>query len=84
MGSEGLLQSCARAPQPQALVSVVATGYPLGMLTRRVKMLAESLAGATKLSNLQVSVIAAELGELPAAFRFWTLACIRSCCRWLA
>jgi len=47
---------------------VVATSYLLGVSTRRVEKLAESL-GVTKLSKSQVSVMAAELDELVASFR---------------
>ena len=45
---------------------MVATSYLLGVSTRRVEKLAESL-GVTKLSKSQVSVMAAELDELVAA-----------------
>jgi putative transposase len=46
----------------------VATSYLLGVSTRRVEKLAESV-GVTKLSKSQVSVMAAELDELVASFR---------------
>ena len=52
----------------RALASVVATSYLLGVSTRRVEKLAESL-GVTKLSRSQVSVMAAELDEMVAGFR---------------
>src|SRR5512135_891099 len=52
----------------RALASVVATSYLLGVSTRRVEKLAESL-GVTRLSKSQVSVMAAELDELVAGFR---------------
>jgi transposase-like protein len=45
-----------------------ATSYLLGVSTRRVEKLAESL-GVTKLSKSQVSVMAAELDEMVAGFR---------------
>ena len=47
---------------------MVATSYLLGVSTRRVEKLAESL-GVTKLSKSQVSVMAAELDEMVASFR---------------
>ena len=47
---------------------MVATSYLLGVSTRRVEKLAESL-GVTKLSKSQVSVMAAELDELVTSFR---------------
>jgi hypothetical protein len=52
----------------RALASVVAAGCLLGVSSRRVEKLAESL-GLTKLSKSQVSVMAAELDELVASFR---------------
>ena len=61
-----LLERRRRAER--ALASVVATSYLLGVSTRRVEKLAESL-GVTKLSKSQVSVMAAELDELVASFR---------------
>ncbi|WP_147945603.1 IS256 family transposase, partial [Microbispora sp. CSR-4] len=52
----------------RALTSVVATSYLLGVSTRRMEKLAESM-GITKLSKSQVSKMAAELDELVASFR---------------
>jgi hypothetical protein len=52
----------------QALISVVATAYLLGVSTRRVEKLAESL-GVTQLSKSQVSAMAKHLDEQVAAFR---------------
>jgi transposase-like protein len=52
----------------RALATVVATSYLLGVSTRRVEKLAESL-GVTKLAKSQVSVMAAELDEMVASFR---------------
>ncbi len=52
----------------RALAPVVATSCLLGVPTRRVEKLAES-PGVTKLSKSQVSVMAAELGEMVAGFR---------------
>jgi putative transposase len=63
---EWLLERRRRAER--ALASVVATSYLLGVSTRRVEKLAESL-GVTKLSKSQVSVMAAELDEMVAGFR---------------
>src|SRR5512135_354381 len=63
---EWLLERRRRAEQ--ALATVVATSYLLGVSTRRVEKLAESL-GVTKLSKSQVSVMAAELDEMVASFR---------------
>jgi transposase-like protein len=51
-----------------ALVSVVATSYLLGVSTRRMDKLVESL-GITGLSKSQVSRMAAELDAAVAAFR---------------
>ncbi|CAL9448945.1 hypothetical protein SUDANB145_02401 [Streptomyces sp. enrichment culture] len=51
----------------QALISVVATAYLLGVSTRRVEKLAESL-GVTQLSKSQVSAMAKHLDEQVAAF----------------
>jgi transposase-like protein len=51
-----------------ALVSVVATSYLLGVSTRRMDKLVESL-GITSLSRSQVSRMAAELDAAVAAFR---------------
>jgi transposase-like protein len=62
----GFLEHRRRAER--ALVTVVATSYLLGVSTRRVEKLAESL-GVTKLSKSQVSVMAAELDEMVAGFR---------------
>jgi transposase-like protein len=61
------LLECRRRAE-QALVSVVATAYLLGVSTRRVEKLAESL-GVTRLSKSQVSEMAAYLDEQVAAFR---------------
>ena len=52
----------------RALTSVVATCYLLGVSTRRMEQLVESL-GVTSLSKSQVSVMAAELDEAVEAFR---------------
>jgi putative transposase len=52
----------------QALVTVVATSYLLGVSTRRVEKLAEAL-GVTKLSKSQVSEMAAVLDTQVEAFR---------------
>src|SRR5690242_5868256 len=51
-----------------ALTSVVATSYLLGVSTRRMEKLVETL-GITRLSKSQVSVMAAELDEAVEAFR---------------
>jgi transposase-like protein len=61
-----LLERRRRAEQ--ALISVVATAYLLGVSTRRVEKLAESL-GVTQLSKSQVSAMAKHLDEQVAAFR---------------
>jgi len=61
-----LLQRRKRAER--ALTSVVATCYLLGVSTRRMERLVESL-GVTALSKSQVSVMAAELDEAVEAFR---------------
>ena len=63
---EWLLERRRRAER--ALATVVATSYLLGVSTRRVEKLAESL-GVTELSKSQVSVMAAELDEMVASFR---------------
>jgi putative transposase len=63
---EWLLERRRRAER--ALASVVATSYLLGVSTRRVERLAESL-GVTKLSKSQVSLMARELDEMVADFR---------------
>ena len=63
---EWLLERRRRAER--ALATVVAASYLLGVSTRRVEKLAESL-GVTKLSKSQVSVMAAELDEMVASFR---------------
>ena len=63
---EWLLERRRRAER--ALATVVATSYLLGVSTRRVEKLAESL-GVMKLSKSQVSVMAAELDEMVASFR---------------
>src|SRR5262245_46225613 len=52
----------------QALVSVVATSYLLGVSTRRVEKLVEQL-GVAQLSKSQVSEMAAQLDAQVAAFR---------------
>jgi putative transposase len=52
----------------QALISVVATSYLLGVSTRRVEKLVETL-GVTRLSKSQVSEMAKSLDEQVAAFR---------------
>ena len=51
-----------------ALTSVVATCYLLGVSTRRMEKLVESL-GITRLSRSQVSVMAADLDAQVEAFR---------------
>lgn len=61
-----LLERRRRAEQ--ALISVVATAYLLGVSTRRVEKPAESL-GVTQLSKSQVSAMAKHLDEQVAAFR---------------
>ena len=63
---EWLLERRSRAEQ--ALVSVVATCYLLGVSTRRVEKLAQSL-GVTQLSKSQVSEMAKSLDERVAQFR---------------
>jgi transposase-like protein len=52
----------------RALTSVVATCYLLGVSTRRMERLVESL-GVTSLSKSQVSEMAKELDEQVEAFR---------------
>ena len=52
----------------QTLVTVVATSYLLGVSTRRVKKLVETL-GVTRLSTSQVSEMATSLDAQVAAFR---------------
>ncbi|WP_040712695.1 IS256 family transposase, partial [Nocardia takedensis] len=52
----------------RALTSVVATCYLLGVSTRRMEKLVESL-GMTKLSKSQVSIMASELDAAVEAFR---------------
>ncbi|CAM5615375.1 hypothetical protein SAURM35S_03864 [Streptomyces aurantiogriseus] len=61
-----LLERRRRAEQ--ALISVVATAYLLGVSTRRAEKLAESLS-VTQLSKSQVSAMARHLDEQVAAFR---------------
>jgi putative transposase len=61
-----LLERRRRAER--ALTSVVATCYLLGVSTRRMEKLVETL-GITRLSKSQVSVMAAELDEQVASFR---------------
>jgi transposase-like protein len=63
---EWLLEKRRRAER--ALATVVATSYLLGVSTRRVEKLAESL-GVTKLSKSQVSLMAQELDQMVADFR---------------
>jgi putative transposase len=63
---EWLLDYRRRAEQ--ALVTVVATSYLLGVSTRRVEKLAEQL-GVTKLSKSQVSEMASHLDAQVTAFR---------------
>jgi transposase-like protein len=61
-----LLERRKRAEQ--ALTSVVATCYLLGVSTRRMEKLVETL-GVTRLSKSQVSVMARDLDEQVEAFR---------------
>ncbi|WP_406230349.1 IS256 family transposase [Nocardia sp. NBC_01009] len=61
-----LLERRKRAER--ALTSVVATCYLLGVSTRRMERLVESL-GVTKLSKSQVSIMAADLDAQVEAFR---------------
>ena len=61
-----LLERRRRAER--ALTTVVATCYLLGVSTRRMEKLVETL-GITRLSKSQVSVMAAELDEQVEAFR---------------
>ena len=68
---EWLLERRRRAEA--ALTSVVATCYLLGVSTRRMDKLVQSL-GITGLSKSQVSVMAAELDEQVQAFRTRPLA----------
>src|SRR5690349_22397503 len=63
---EWLLERRKRAER--ALTSVVATCYLLGVSTRRMEKLVESL-GVTKLSKSQVSIMAAGLDAQVEAFR---------------
>ncbi len=63
---EWLLERRSRAEQ--ALISVVATCYLLGVSTRRVERLAQSL-GVTQLSKSQVSEMAKTLDARVAEFR---------------
>src|SRR6201981_2955736 len=63
---EWLLERRRRAEQ--ALISVVATSYLLGVSTRRVEKLAETL-GITSLSKSQVSELAKSLDEAVEQFR---------------
>lgn len=63
---EWLLERRSRAEQ--ALISVVATCYLLGVSTRRVEKLAQS-PGVTQLSKSQVSEMAKTLDERVAQFR---------------
>ena len=57
-----------RKPSEPALTSVVATCYLLGVSTRRMERLVESL-GVTSLSKSQVSIMAKELDAAVGAFR---------------
>ena len=68
---EWLLERRKRAEA--ALISVVATCYLLGVSTRRMDKLVQSL-GITSLSKSQVSRMAADLDEQVAAFRTRNLA----------
>jgi len=61
-----LLERRKRAER--ALISVVATCYLLGVSTRRMEKLVESL-GITRLSKSQVSIMARDLDEQVEAFR---------------
>ncbi|EUA16057.1 transposase, Mutator family protein [Mycobacterium xenopi 4042] len=61
-----LLERRKRAER--ALTSVVATCYLLGVSTRRMERLVETL-GVTRLSKSQVSIMAQELDEQVEAFR---------------
>lgn len=61
-----LLERRPRAEQ--ALISVIATAYLLGVSTGRVEKLAESL-GVTKLPKSQVSAMTKHFDEQVAAFR---------------
>jgi putative transposase len=61
-----LLERRRRAER--ALTTVVATSYLLGVSTRRMEKLVESL-GITRLSKSQVSVMAAELDDVVEQFR---------------
>ena len=61
-----LLQRRRRAEQ--ALVTVVATSYLLGVSTRRVEKLCEAM-GITEISKSQVSEMAKSLDDQVAAFR---------------
>ena len=63
----GLVLQCRKRAEP-ALTSVVATCYLLGVSTRRMERLVESL-GVTSLSKSQVSIMAKELDEAVGAFR---------------
>jgi putative transposase len=63
---EWLLERRRRAEQ--ALISVVATSYLLGVSTRRVEKLAETL-GITSLSKSQVSALAKSLDQAVEEFR---------------
>ena len=71
---EWLLERRKRAEA--ALISVVATCYLLGVSTRRMDKLAQSL-GITSLSKSQVSRMAADLDEQVAAFRTRSLTDVR-------
>jgi len=63
----GLAARAAQAAE-RALTTVVATCYLLGVRTRRMEKLVETL-GITRLSKSQVSVMAKELDEHVASFR---------------
>ncbi|WP_158103840.1 transposase [Streptomyces carpinensis] len=62
------LAAGATSTAEQALISVVATAYLLGVSTRRIEKPAESL-GVTQLSKSQVSAMVRHLDEQVTAFR---------------
>lgn len=72
---EWLLERRKRAEA--ALISVVATCYLLGVSTRRMDKLVQTL-GITSLSKSQVSRMAADLDAQVAAFRAWARAALAS------
>lgn len=70
-GSGSMADRCCQAADGavrRALTSVVATCYLLGVSTRRMEKLVESL-GVTQLSKSQVSIMAADLDAQVEAFR---------------